>query len=299
MKYILSVCILSASLLFQSCGNHESAGPAKAADSTGKTTAKAESAQPPAGQSVADAATILGRKEVPILCYHHIRPLKMPGKASSGYEVTPESFRAQMKMLSDSGYHTVLPDQLYNYLAFGTALPEKPVMITYDDTDEEQFSIGKTEMDKYGFKGVYFLMTISINRPRYMSKEQIKQLSNEGHAVECHTWDHHRVDKYIAGDRQIAVNGKPKTVNDWNDQLVKPSKTIEAITGKPTRFFAYPFGIWSPSAFPELKSRDYKLAFQLSTKRDSTMPLYTVRRIIIDPSWSAGGLLRVMRSSFH
>lgn len=298
MKNTIAAFALLSLLLLQSCGaDNKRTEPAKSAASLPNPSKDAT--QPPTTQKVADAATIMARKEVPILCYHHIRPLKMPGKSSSGYEVTPETFRQQMKMLSDSGYHSVLPEQVYNYLAFGAALPQKPVMITFDDTDEEQFSIGKTEMDKYGFKGVYFIMTISIGRPRYMSKEQIKQLSDEGHAVECHTWDHHRVDKYIAGDRTILVNNKSKTVNDWNDQLVKPQKTIESITGKPVHYFAYPFGIWSPAAFPQLKSRGYQLAFQLSTKRDPAEPLYTVRRIIIDPSWSAAGLLRVMRSSFH
>jgi hypothetical protein len=40
------------------------------------------------------------------------------------------------------------------------------------------------------------------------------------------------------------------------------------------------------------------MAFQLATKRDSLQPLYTVRRIIVAPEWSAAGLVRVMNSSF-
>ena len=56
-------------------------------------------------------------------------------------------------------------------------------MLTYDDTDEEQYSIAFKEMNKYGFKGVYFIMTIAINRPRYMSKEQIKELSDSGNVI--------------------------------------------------------------------------------------------------------------------
>ena len=158
------------------------------------------------------------------------------------------------------------------------------MMLTYDDTDEEQFSIAKSEMDKYGFKGVYFIMSISIGRPRYMSKEQLKQLSDEGHAIECHTWDHHRVDRY--------------TDKDWDIQFDAPKKKLEAITGKKVEYFAYPFGIWSPNAIPEIRKRNYKLAFQLSTKRDSLEPLYTVRRMIVSPEWSAAGVLRVMRSTF-
>ncbi|MDQ3279235.1 MAG: polysaccharide deacetylase family protein [Bacteroidota bacterium] len=245
----------------------------------------------------ADAVTILARPQVPILCYHHIRDIQMPGRKDRGYEVTIAQFKAQMKALADSGYQTVLPDQLYDYLVYGAPLPPKPVMITYDDTDEEQFSIAKPEMDKYGFKGVYFLMTISINRPRYMTKEQIKQLADEGHAIASHTWDHNRVDRYKF-ENTIEERGVKKVVNDWEQQLGKTKQTIEAITGKPCVDFAYPFGIWSKAGIPEIEKQGYRMAFQLSTKRDSTEPLYTVRRMIVSPEWTAEGMIRVMKSTF-
>ncbi len=235
--------------------------------------------------AIAEAATIMARKEVPVLCYHHIKPIKATDSENmKTYSVSPEAFAAQMKLLADSGYHTVLPDQLYNYLAYGTPLPEKPVMLTFDDTDGEQYTLGATEMKKYGFKGVFFIMTISINRPRYMTKEQIKELSDDGHQIACHTWDHHMVTKY--------------TDEDWDKQVVKTRKTLEDITGKPIVYFAYPFGLWNAAAIPQLQKRDYKMAFILSTKRDSLQPLHTVRRIIVAGQWSAPGMHRAMQTSF-
>jgi peptidoglycan/xylan/chitin deacetylase (PgdA/CDA1 family) len=190
-----------------------------------------------------------------------------------------------MKALKDSGYETILPGELYDYLVHGGKLPAKPVMLTFDDTDEEQYSIGYPEMKKYGFKGVFFIMTISINRPRYMTKEQLKELSDNGNAVEAHTWDHHMVSKYKGADFDI--------------QFVKPKKKVEDITGRPAEYFAYPFGIWSMSAIPELKKAGYKMAFILSTKRDSTEPLYTIRRMIVPGQWSTPGLFKAMKQTFH
>jgi peptidoglycan/xylan/chitin deacetylase (PgdA/CDA1 family) len=235
---------------------------------------------------VADAATILAKKQVPVLCYHHIREAR-PGQSETfkSYSVSPASFASQMKALKDSGYETILPDQLYNYLVHDGPLPEKPVMLTFDDTDEEQFSIGAKEMEKYGFRGVYFIMTISVNRPRYMSKEQIKQLADSGHAVESHTWDHNMVTKYQG--------------EDWEKQFVKPRKTIEDITGKSATYFAYPFGLWNEAAIPELKKAGFKMAFILSTKRDSTEPLYTVRRMIVPGQWSTPGMMKAMKQTFR
>ena len=241
--------------------------------------------KPVSKKSIATAATIFSKKEVPVLCYHHIRTFSAGiSESMKNYSVFPEAFAAQMKILYDSGYHTILPDQLYNYLAFDGSLPDKPVMLTFDDTDEEQYSIGNTEMKKYGFKGVYFIMTISMNRPRYMSKDQIKNLADSGNIIAGHTWDHHMVTKYIA--------------TDWEIQLTKPQKQLETITGKPIEYFAYPFGLWNEAAIKELKNRGYKLAFSLSTKRDTTEPLFTIRRILVPGTWSTTGMLKAMHNSF-
>lgn len=233
-----------------------------------------------------DVAAILAKKQVPVLCYHHIRNYK-GGESESmkSYSVSPALFAEQMKALHDSGYQTILPIDLYNYLVHGDKLPAKPVMLTYDDTDEEQYSIGFTEMKKYGFKGVYFIMTIAINRPRYMSKEQLKELSDSGNVIAGHTWDHHMVTRYKGAD--------------WDTQLVNPKRKLEAITGKPIKYFAYPFGLWNKEAIPELKSSGYDMAFILSTKRDSTEPLYTIRRMIVPGTWSTPGMLRAMRVTFN
>ncbi len=234
---------------------------------------------------LADVPTILSKKEVPVLCYHHIRPARNESASMKSYSVSPDQFAEQMKALHDSGYQTILPGDLYEYLVHGASLPSKPVMLTFDDTDLEQFTIGATEMNKYNFKGVYFLMTISINRPRYMSESQLKELSDNGHTIEGHTWDHHMITKYTGAD--------------WDTQLVKPKLRIEKITGKTVKYFAYPFGLWNQAAIPELKSRGYKLAFILSTKRDSTEPLYTLRRMIVPGTWSTQGMLKAMKQTFH
>ncbi|WP_240348297.1 polysaccharide deacetylase family protein [Longitalea arenae] len=273
-------------------------GPsANAADVSGKSTpelskpagtapASEKAAPMPSvdGIKVADPKTILDRPEVPILCYHQIRDWKpTDSKTAQAYIVPPASFAEQMKMLADSGYHTILPDQLYAYLNEGTPLPSKPVMLTFDDTDLDQYTVAKPIMDKYNFKGVFFVMTVSIGRPRYMTKEQIKDLSDEGHTIASHTWDHHNVKKYQG--------------NDWVTQIEKPTKQLEAITGKPIKYFAYPFGLWNPQAIPELKKRGMIAAFQLYAPRDEQDPLFTIRRIIV-PAMKPTALYKAMRTGF-
>lgn len=251
------------------------------------TSHKADSAKPLIQEpvSIADAATILARKQVPILCYHQLRDWKpTDSRSARDYIVPPAAFKEQMKALADSGYTTILPDELYSYLAAGTPLPPKPVMLSFDDTDLDQYSVAWPEMKQHNFKGVFFIMTVSIGRPRYMSKEQIKELSDAGNTIGSHTWDHHNVKKYSG--------------EDWVTQIEKPSRQLEQITGKPIKYFAYPFGLWNPPAIPELKKRGFKAAFQLAEKRDEKDPLYTIRRIIITGTMSGEAMLAKMRSSF-
>ncbi|GGA68061.1 deacetylase [Flavobacterium palustre] len=232
-----------------------------------------------------DAAAILARKEVPILCYHNIKDFSdSAGEMTKTYTVKPANFAEQMKALADAGYQSILPDQLYDYLVHNKPLPEKPVMITFDDTRGEQYSIGAAEMKKYNFKGVFFVMTVSINRPNYLSATEIKALSDSGHTIAAHTWDHHMVTKY--------------TGEDWETQLVKPKAKLEATTGKPINYFAYPFGLWNKEAIPEIKKSGYKMAFILSTKRDSIDPLYTVRRMIVSGNWTSERMMEAMEATF-
>ncbi|MCD8739868.1 polysaccharide deacetylase family protein [Mucilaginibacter roseus] len=259
--------------------NNLSADSASDKDTAATDTIKAVHAK------AADAATILSRPQVPIICYHQIRNWRpKDSKTAKDYIIEPDNFKSHIKMLADSGYHTVLPDQLYDYLVYGKELPSKPVMLTFDDTDLDQFTIAAPELKKYGYKAVYFIMTVSIGRPNYMNSQQIKELSDAGNIIGSHTWDHHNFKK-LKGE-------------DWLIQLDKPTKRLEEITGRKIEYFAYPFGLWNKEGLPELKSRGFKLAFQLAEKRDQEDPLYTVRRILGSGYWSAKTLHNSMKNSF-
>jgi peptidoglycan/xylan/chitin deacetylase (PgdA/CDA1 family) len=231
------------------------------------------------------AVSILNKKQVPILCYHQIRPYKPnDSPTAKAYIVPPDMFKDQMKALHDSGYQTILPDQLRNYLLSGESLPEKAVLISFDDGCDEQYEITKEILDPYKMKAAYFIMTVAINRPNYMKAEQIKALSEAGHSIGLHTWDHNNVKKYQG--------------EDWLKQIEKPKATLEKITGKPVEHFAYPFGLWNPEAIPHLKEKGLKTAFILSTTRDEQDPLFTIRRIIVPGTWTGTQLLTRMKSSF-
>lgn len=283
IKPLLAITGIIPVLALAAC--HSNSGNKAAVDSFVAKTSVTEARQ----KKPATAAEILAKREVPVLCYHQIRNnLASDSKRAHDDIISPDKFRAHMKMLADSGYHTILPDQLYDYLVYDAKLPEKPIMITFDDTDEDQFTVGNATIKKYGFKGVYFIMTVSIGRKgriNYMTKEQIKQLSDEGNTIASHTYDHKNFAQF--------------TDEDWKTQIDEPTKKLEQITGKKVAYFAYPYGVYKASSLPKLKEHRFKAAFILSTARDENYPLYTIRRIIDPGRYTAKKLYYSINKSFN
>jgi peptidoglycan/xylan/chitin deacetylase (PgdA/CDA1 family) len=285
-KTLLS--LLTAAALLAACQSNTQTPLFKGSTSEASGTSADSTTAKPVDidkMKVASAATILSRKQVPVLCYHQIRDWKATdSKSSKDYIIPVGTFKEHIKMLADSGYHTILPDEYYAYLNTGAKLPEKPIMLTFDDTEANQYLVAAPTLKKYGFKGVYFVMTVSLGRPNYMTKAQVKELSEAGNVIGSHTWDHHNVKKYA---------GK-----DWETQVDKPTKTLEEITGKKIEHFAYPFGLWNAQAFPELKKRGMKSAYSLAEKRDQNDPLFTIRRIIASGYWTPRTLSNSIKNSF-
>jgi peptidoglycan/xylan/chitin deacetylase (PgdA/CDA1 family) len=277
-------------------GNATATPPVEtAASATSVTTETATTDVPtsnpttiPAGK-IADAATILARKQVPILCYHQIRDWRgSDSKSAKDYICPTDVFTRQMQMLADSGYNAITADQLYAYMTTGAALPDKPVFLTFDDGDLDQYENALPVLDKHKFKAMFGIMTVAIGRrgkQPYMDKTQIKDLADRGHEISCHTWDHHNTKKY--------------TAEDWVTQAVEPKKKLEDITGKPVKYFVYPFGLWNHEAAAELQKIGYLASYQLSEKkRDEQYPLQSVRRIIASGYWSPKTLHNAMVGSF-
>jgi peptidoglycan/xylan/chitin deacetylase (PgdA/CDA1 family) len=271
-------------ILFPSCGNsHEKPVSEK------KTVAQKPlpAAQPATtGTGVPKNDSFRGPGEVPILCYHQIRDYTpKDSKSAKVYIVPVANFREQIAMLHDSGYHAISPDQLLAYKTQGKALPSRPVMITFDDGDSSQISNGMPEMDKAGYKGVFFVMTVVLNRPGYFSRQRVKDLAAQGHVIGCHTWDHHMVTKY--------------TDPDWIKQVEKPRALLAELSGAPVRYFAYPFGLWNHTAAARLSKYVFTAAFSLTGKADPEYPLFSINRQIIDGGWSLKRFNAYLRSKEH
>lgn len=223
--------------------------------------------------------------EVPVVCYHQVRHYtSKDGNEARTYTVTPENFSAHMKMLYDSGYHSILPDDLYYWHTLGKPLPNKPVLITFDDNTLSQYLNAVPVLENYGYRAVFFVMTVSLNKPNYLTVLQLQALQQKGHVIAAHTWDHKNMRHYADAD--------------WKIQLDDSFKTLASITGQPVNYFSYPFGVWSQKGIGELQKRGIKLAFTLNTAGDTANPLLTTRRLLVTGQLSAKNLWQKMQATF-
>jgi peptidoglycan/xylan/chitin deacetylase (PgdA/CDA1 family) len=111
--------------------------------------------------SIEETAAQNYKPEIPVLCYHQIRNWQTTdSKFSRIYIMPTDNFSRQMQLLADSGYHTIRPDQLLNYLNNDASLPSKPVLITFDDGTASQFMSAVPVLKQHHFIAVFFIMTV-------------------------------------------------------------------------------------------------------------------------------------------
>jgi peptidoglycan/xylan/chitin deacetylase (PgdA/CDA1 family) len=228
------------------------------------------------------------RGYVPVLCYHHIRAwLPSDTEEERAYIVPPGKLEAELKWLKENGYTSVTSAQVYEYVKNGRPLPSKPVMLSFDDDDDNQFTNARPLLLKYGFTATFFIMTVTIDKENYMTAEQLKQLDREGFDLQPHTWDHHIVTEY-------------KTDADFQRQLVEPKQTLEDLLGHPTPFFAYPFGIYDAASAKKLEELGYKGAFRLrDVMDDAVAPEFAIKRYIANAYWTADQFANVVEGGWE
>ena len=171
-----------------------------------------------------------------------------------------------------------------DHLQFGTALPPRPVLLTFDDGSATHHSVALPVLTGLGFPATFFPMTVVLNKSDWLSEDELRDLDRAGMTIGAHTWDHQRVDR-LAGDQ-------------WRTQLDQPKARLAEVLGHPVDLLAYPFGVWSQQALAQVNATGYRAAFQLSDPQDTAQPLLTIRRIMPPPTWDGPTLQGHLESTF-
>ncbi|MBW9145997.1 polysaccharide deacetylase family protein [Clostridium sp. CM027] len=201
-------------------------------------------------------------KSVPVLMYHSIdyekdNPIRLPVKR----------FEEQLKYLKDNGYYTITLTNLYEYLIKDIPIPEKSIVLTFDDGYEDNYTDMFPVLKKYNFKATIFVITGSIDKsPNYMTSKQLVEMEKYGVEIGSHTVKHENL-KEMPKDKQL-------------ETLVKSKKDLEKILNKQIKFFSYPYGGYSKTSIEAVREAGYTMAFSTdgrwSSKEDGILSLHRV-----------------------
>lgn len=171
-----------------------------------------------------------------ILMYHHVVE---DGQSCNTWTITTGRFREDLQWLRDNGYSWLLPSQL----AEGVPLPEKAVLITFDDGYASNYHLAFPILKEFQAKAVISLITSRIEEqhPDFLTWDMCREMAASG-LVEfgSHTYDAHREDprgiKHISGESRSDYEAR------IFPDLQASIDQIQANLGTEVLFFAYPHG---------------------------------------------------------
>ena len=185
---------------------------------------------------------------VPVLNYHQINDRDHNALTLS----TPE-FEAQMQYLAENGYHPITPNELADHLENGAPLPEKPILLTFDDGYIDNYKNAYPILQKYGLKGSIFIITDYLNvYPNYLTWEICQEMQDSGIIdIECHTMTH------------VALS-ELSSAEELQHEAVDSKKAIESHLNKKVTSIAYPCGAYNDEVQRVVREAGYRTAFTVN-----------------------------------
>ena len=168
---------------------------------------------------------------VPILMYHWIEVSPI----DSRYYVSPDKFESEIKLLRDWGYTSISTTMLVQAITAGASLPPRPIIITFDDAHEDNYTNAFPIMKKYGFTGVLYLPYDYIGTKGYLTVGEVKEMAAAGWEIGSHTLSH-------------PINFPTLDAPTLRAEVVDSRKKLAALLGLPILTFAYPFGYGTNAA---------------------------------------------------
>ena len=214
-------------------------------------------------------------KNIPVITYHNIIE-----NAKESSEITKETFERQIKALSDSGFESVVSEDLINYVEKGVELPSKPIMITFDDGYLSNYKDAFEILKKYNMKATIFVIGSSVGKTTYKDTdypitphfdfEQAREMLESGlidiqsHTYEFHDWKDYEPDKNVR-ENLLKLEGETeeKYINDLRSDCKTQSKLFEQNYGYKPTALSYPSGKHETLSDVILKEEGIKITFTI------------------------------------
>ena len=212
--------------------------------------------------------------EIPILLYHDISET---GEGNSS--IKRELFVEHMQAINQAGYNTISLDKLIGYMQNGEPLPEKPILITFDDGYISNYSIAFPILCEMDMKATIFVIGSSVGKDTYketgipiiphFSYEQAQEMIDSGLvSIQSHTYDMHQWTPFESGFARdsammMAWESEAVFIEIFRDDLMCSVTELEKNTSEISRAFAFPKGDFTPLTL--WLTRDMGMVISLST----------------------------------
>jgi poly-beta-1,6-N-acetyl-D-glucosamine N-deacetylase len=187
---------------------------------------------------------------VPVMMYHDILSEK-----KVFFDVTPQEFEAHLQLIQAQGLTPITLDQLTVHLRTGLPLPEKPILLTFDDGYEGHFTHVYPLLKKYGYPAVFSIYTNKVGKRMGRSSltwEQVKQMAADP----------------LVTIASHSVSHPPNLTKVPEAQLVKEvqesKQILEQQLGIPIRYFTYPEGHYDAKVANLVGSSGYLAALTMN-----------------------------------
>lgn len=183
-----------------------------------------------------------------VLMYHSIN--HDPHDPGNILRIPKVKFAAQMKWLYTNGYKTLSLDELYDAVSKGKPVPEKSVVLTFDDGYRDNYTAAFPVIKQYHFKATVFMITSKIGDRKngYLSANELKEMDNNGFSVESHTVTHSDLSS-LSYARQYK-------------ELSDSKSALQALLGHSIDYIAYPSGYYNNDTIKAEKKIGYKMCFR-------------------------------------
>lgn len=203
--------------------------------------------------------------------YHYI---SVPPPGANLYRrdlsVTPANFEQQLRYLVENGYTTITLQALVYHLTRGYPLPERPVILTFDDGYRDNFFHAYRLLRDFDSTGTFFLVTgfIDENRPDYLTWGQVRVMHQGGMEFGSHSFSH------------PDLRGQSVDYMVW--QIVGSQEAIVERIEEPVRFFSYPAGSYDQQVIDVLRSAGFWAAVTTQQGNEHTTDdMFELKRIRI------------------
>lgn len=197
-----------------------------------------------AGVSAQKVTEIVTGPKILVLNYHQVQ------NNFTSLSIPVNQFDAQMNYLVESGYTSISPDELCKGLNGEISLPEKSVLITFDDGYTDNYTNAFPILKYYGLKATIFVIPAFIDKDaRYMTWEQLQEMEQAGVTVQSHTLNHRKLEELP--DDEIRA------------ELLNSKLILEEKLGHAVEFLAYPTGTYNLHIAGIAKDCGYRGAFTI------------------------------------